>query len=75
MRCHYEVLGISSDATAEEVKKAYRRAALEWHPGKLTIKLSYNYMGVNSKKHALFKYSILQLVLFICIISNISFFE
>ena len=28
----YEVLGISETATAEEVRKAYKRAALSWHP-------------------------------------------
>lgn len=28
----YEVLGVSPDATAEEIRKAYRRLAREWHP-------------------------------------------
>ena len=28
----YEVLGISKNATAEEIKRAYRRLALEYHP-------------------------------------------
>ncbi|HEX8923396.1 MAG TPA: DnaJ domain-containing protein, partial [Patescibacteria group bacterium] len=31
-RDFYEVLGISKNATKEEIKKAYRRMALEWHP-------------------------------------------
>jgi len=30
----YELLGIASDAPAEEVEAAFRRAALRWHPDK-----------------------------------------
>eukprot|EP00956_Cyclotella_meneghiniana_P011327 scaffold15934_cov52-Cyclotella_meneghiniana.AAC.15 len=32
---HYETLGISSTATAEEIKRAYRRLVLQHHPDKL----------------------------------------
>ena len=31
-RDYYETLGISKDASADEVKKAFRRAAIEHHP-------------------------------------------
>ncbi|KAF9357794.1 hypothetical protein BGX26_003055 [Mortierella sp. AD094] len=32
--CHYVVLGIEKNATDSDIKKAYRRKALEWHPDK-----------------------------------------
>jgi len=31
-RDYYEVLGINRDAPEEEIKKAYRRLAMKWHP-------------------------------------------
>ncbi|XP_010030640.2 LOW QUALITY PROTEIN: DNAJ protein JJJ1 homolog [Eucalyptus grandis] len=34
-RCHYEVLGLSRDCTAEEIRSAYRKLALQRHPDKL----------------------------------------
>ena len=33
-RDYYEVLGIKKDASADEIKKAYRKAAVEHHPDK-----------------------------------------
>jgi len=34
MRCHYEVLGIEEEADESQIKKAYRKLALKYHPDK-----------------------------------------
>ncbi|KAM4708226.1 dnaJ homolog subfamily C member 21 [Discoglossus pictus] len=34
MKCHYEMLGLRRDCTDDDLKKAYRKLALKWHPDK-----------------------------------------
>ena len=29
---YYEVLGLSKDASADQIKSAYKKLALKWHP-------------------------------------------
>lgn len=39
MRCLYEVLDVESTADASVIKKQYRKLALQWHPGMLSLRI------------------------------------
>lgn len=35
---YYDILGLKEDCTTEEIRKAYKKLALKWHPVKKYLK-------------------------------------
>jgi DnaJ-class molecular chaperone len=50
MECHYAILGIAKDASVAEIKQAYRKAALLYHPDKI----SNNNTNTNNDNNKMF---------------------
>ncbi|MCG2747512.1 MAG: DnaJ domain-containing protein [Desulfobulbaceae bacterium] len=46
---YYEVLGLQADATFEEIKKAYRKLSMKYHPDKVAH-LGEEFRGVAEEK-------------------------
>jgi curved DNA-binding protein CbpA len=57
IRCYYEVLEVSQQATPEELKSSYRKLALVYHPGRkiLSNKFLDKYQGDKSIAEEKFK--------------------
>lgn len=47
IRTYYEILGIESDATTVEIKKAYKNSLLESHPDKRIVDSTANVRSIN----------------------------
>ena len=68
---YYKILGISKDASNDDIKKSYRKLAMKWHPDRNTenrensekkfkeISLAYNVLSdtIEKRKYDMMQYS------------------
>ena len=51
MQDYYSILGVSKNATADELKSAYRKLALQWHPDRnKTSEATEKFKTINPEK-------------------------
>ena len=53
LRCYYQVLDVAQDVEQDEIRKAYRRQALLWHPGEDPVQQGSAVNDRNCRFHAL----------------------
>ena len=47
----YDTLGVAPTATAEDIKKAYRKAALKWYIELIPFKITTKYLTLYQNRH------------------------
>lgn len=59
---YYKILGVKRDASQKEIKKAYRKLALQWHPDKHVYYLIVNELYNRRKIRKLLKRNLKRLL-------------
>ena len=54
MRDLYDIIGVSKNATQDEIKKSYRKLALKYHPDRNPIIMTQKRILKKQQKHILY---------------------